>query len=150
MAEQLPFRTMAESKSGDRSHQTGRVEASTLLLPSSAGAASAPWTPGAPETLQWQVLAHALAWACLRGQVLLRLEKWLRLVGHAAPLPSHTSEFYRPSVTGTAIPSKQGLGSLVGQLLRLLPQLWLLLEEVKKYWRGRSHEHLFLVKNRGH
>lgn len=65
------------------------------------------------------------------------------------PLPC-TSGLYRAPVAGAALPAKRGSGSLVGQLVQLLPQLWLLLEEVRNYWRGRSHEHLFLVKNRGH
>ena len=41
--------------------QTGRVEAGTLLLLSSVGAAPGPWAPGTPETLRWRVLAHANA-----------------------------------------------------------------------------------------
>lgn len=83
--------------------------------------------------LRWQVLARANAGVCPRGQVLLCLEKWLQLVSHAAPLLSCTSEFYRPPVTVTAIPSREGLDSLVGQLVQLLPQLWLLFEEVMNY-----------------
>lgn len=122
-----------------------------IKLPSSMGAAPGPRAPGRLETFRWQVLARANAGVCPRGQVLLCLEKWLQLVGHAAPLLSYTSEFYRPPVTVTAIPSREGWDSLVGQLVQLLPQLWLLFEEVMNYWHGRSHERLKIhIKKRGH
>lgn len=49
------------------------------------GAAPGPWAPGTPETLWWQVFAYANTWDCPRGQVLLCLQKWPRLVAHAAP-----------------------------------------------------------------
>lgn len=96
-----------------------------LLLSSSMGADPGPWAPGTLETPWQQVLAHANAWVCPRGQVLFSLEQWPQLGSHAAPLPSSVSEFYRPPVIGTAPPSNSS-GSLVGQLVLLLPGLWLL------------------------
>lgn len=127
----------------------GEQKEAPLLLPSSMGAAPGPGAPGRLEPLGWQVLARANAAVRPGGQVLLCLEKWLRLASHAAPLLSCASELHRPTVT--AAPSRDGLGSLVGQLVRLLPQLWLLFEEVTNYWHGRSHGHLKIhVKKRGH
>lgn len=109
----------------------GGWKLSLHLLPSSVGA------PGTLETLWQQMLARANPWVCPRVQVLLCLEKWLQLVSHADPLPSSVLEFYWPPVIATALPSNRGSGLLLGQLVLLLPWLWLLFEEVLNYWWDR-------------